>query len=392
MTGTDEYVLTGARVLLPDGRLEPGAVHVRAGLIAGVVPADGTGVGVGPGVRRVGLDGRIVAPGFVDTHVHGGLGLNVMSADVESVRAIGRRLRAAGVTSFVATTASLPFEQILRSVRGLAALTGPTGADGADLLGVHLEGPFLSPEYRGVHQQENLVEPSPARVAGLLDAAGGALRICTIAPELPHAESAVRGVAAAGVRVSVGHTAATFEQAAAAIGWGARRATHLFNAMPPIHHRNPGPVPALLADPSVYLEIVADGLHVAPELIGALAALPGVRERLMLVSDGTDVSGLPDGDHHRWDGTAVRVTGGRAFTPSGGIAGSTSTLIDGVRVLLAAGVPLPVVLNAAARNPARSLGLTDRGVVAAGRRADLIVLDDEATITHTILHGQWERP
>ncbi|SDU60953.1 N-acetylglucosamine-6-phosphate deacetylase [Jiangella alkaliphila] len=393
MTGTDEYVLTGARVLLPDGRLEPGAVHVRAGLIAGVGPADGSGLA--PGVRRVGLDGRIVAPGFVDTHVHGGLGFNVMSADVESVRAIGRRLRAAGVTSFVATTASVPFDRILRSVRGLAALTGPTGADGADgadLLGIHLEGPFLSPDFRGVHQQENLVEPAPARVAALLDAAGPALRICTIAPELPHAESAVRRLTAAGVRVSVGHTAATFEQAAAAIGWGARRATHLFNAMPPIHHRNPGPVPALLADPSVYLEIVADGLHVAPELIGALAALPGVRERLMLVSDGTDVSGLPDGDHHRWDGTAVRVTGGRAFTPSGGIAGSTSTLIDGVRVLLAAGVPLPVVLNAAARNPARSLGLTDRGVVAAGRRADLIVLDEEATITHTIVHGQWERP
>lgn len=390
MTGTDEYVLTGARVLLPDGRLEPGSVHVRAGLIAGVGPADGTGPA--PGVRRVGLDGRIVAPGFVDTHVHGGLGFNVMSADVESVRAIGRRLRAAGVTSFVATTASVPFEPILRSVRGLSALTGPTGADGADLLGVHLEGPFLSADFRGVHQQENLVAPAPARVAALLDAADGALRICTIAPELPHAESAVRRLAAAGVRVSVGHTAATFEQATAAIGWGARRATHLFNAMPPIHHRNPGPVPALLADPSVYVEIVADGLHVAPELIGALAALPGVRERLMLVSDGTDVSGLPDGDRHRWDGTAVRVTGGRAFTPSGGIAGSTSTLIDGVRVLLTAGVPLPVALNAAARNPARSLGLTDRGAVAAGRRADLIVLDDEATITHTIVHGQWERP
>lgn len=388
MSETDEYVLTGARVLLPAGRLERGAVHVRDGLIAGVGAADGAG----PAVERIDLDGRIVAPGFVDTHVHGGLGFNVMSADADAVRSIGRRLRSAGVTSFVATTASVPFDQVLRAVRGLAALTGPTGADGADLLGVHLEGPFLSPDFRGVHRQENLVEPEPALVTELLAAAGGTLRVCTVAPELPHAEYAVRALAGAGVRVSVGHTAATFDQARAAIGWGARRATHLFNAMPSVHHRNPGPVPALLADPSVYLEIVADGLHVAPELIAALAALPGVQDRLMLVSDGTDVSGLPDGDHRRWDGTPVRVTDGRAFTLSGGIAGSTSTLADGVRVLLAAGVPLPIALNAAARNPARSLGLTDRGAVAVGRRADLIVVDDDATITHTIMHGQWERP
>ncbi|RIQ21646.1 N-acetylglucosamine-6-phosphate deacetylase [Jiangella rhizosphaerae] len=388
MPQTDEYVLTGGRVLLPDGRLEPGTVHVRAGLIAGVGPVDGAG----PGVERIDLDGRIVAPGFVDTHVHGGLGHNVMSADEPALRAIGRRLRVAGVTSFVATTASVPFDRILHSVRGLAGLLGPTGAGGADLVGIHLEGPFLSPDFRGVHQREQLVEPEPERIGALLDAAGGALRVCTIAPELPHAESAVRRLAQAGVRVSVGHTAATFEQARAAIGWGARRATHLFNAMPPIHHRSPGPVPALLADASVYLEIVADGLHVAPELIAALAALPGVRDRLMLVSDGTDVSGLPDGDHHRWEGTPVRLTGGRAFTSSGGIAGSTSTLADGVRVLLAAGVPLPVALNAAARNPARSLGLTDRGAVVIGRRADLVVLDDEAAISLTIMHGQWELP
>ncbi|TDE15860.1 N-acetylglucosamine-6-phosphate deacetylase [Jiangella asiatica] len=388
MSETDEYVLTRARVLLPDGRLEPGSVHVRAGVIAGVLAAHGAG----RDVQRIDLDGRIVAPGLIDTHVHGGLGFNVMSADGDVVRAIGRRLRAAGVTSFVATTASVPFEQILRSVRGLAALTGPTEADGADLLGIHLEGPFLSPDFRGVHRRENLIEPEPARIAELLAAAGGALRICTVAPELPHAESAVRTLTEAGVRVSVGHTAATFEQARAAVGWGARRATHLFNAMPSIHHRNPGPVPALLADEAVYLEIVADGLHVAPELIGALAAMPGVRDRLMLVSDGTDVSGLPDGEHRRWDGTEVQVSGGRAFTRAGGIAGSTSTLIDGVRVLLTAGVPLEIALTAAARNPARSLGLADRGAVAVGHRADLIVVDDDATIAHTIMHGQWERP
>lgn len=391
MPGTDEYVLTGGRVLLPDGRLEAGAVHVRAGLIAAAGPSDDAA----PGVERIDVDGLIVAPGLVDTHVHGGLGHNVMSADADSVAAIGRRLRAAGVTSFVATTASVPFDRVLQSVRGLAGLTGPAGPGGADLLGVHLEGPFLSPDFRGVHQQEHLVEPSPERVAALLDAAGGAggaLRVVTVAPELPHAESAVRTLAAAGVRVSVGHTAATFEQTRAAVEWGARRATHLFNAMPPIHHRSPGPVPALLAAESVHLEVVADGLHVAPELLGALAALPGVRDRLMLVSDGTDVSGLPDGDHHRWDGTPVRMTGGRAFTHTGGIAGSTSTLIDGVRVLLAAGVPLPLALDTAGRHPARSLGLTDRGAVAAGLRADLIVVDDEAAIIHAILHGQWERP
>ncbi len=377
------YALVGGRVLLPDGRLEVATVEVVDGRIARVAEGDARPTA---GLDAHDVTGRIVAPGLIDTHVHGRLGRHVMMASREAIDAIGRVLLGYGVTSFVGATATVEYGRLMRAVADLATLVGPVDG-GAELLGIHVEGPFLSPSRRGVHPAEQLVTPTPERLDALLAAAGPALRICTLAPELDGADQAIRRLVAADVRVSVGHTAATFAQTAAAIDAGVTRATHVFNGMPPIHHREPGPVVALLADPRVRVELVADGVHVAPELVAVLLRSPGLAGRVMLVSDGTDVAGLPDGEHRRWEGTPVVLRDGRAFTLTGGVAGSTATVLDGVRLAVAHGVEPRLALAAASHVPADSLGLTDRGRVDVGRWADLVVFSAELEIVTTILHG-----
>ena len=379
--------LVGAQVLLPDGRLAVASIEIVDGRIARVVEGD-----YAPSSETVthALEGLIASPGMIDTHVHGQLGRNAMSATRTSIDVIGRSLLARGTTSFVAGTATVDYERLMRSVVGLAGLVGPVEA-GAELLGIHLEGPFLSPNRRGVHQLSHLVDPTPERVDALLEAAGAALRICTIAPELDGAREAIRRLVGAGVRVSAGHTDASFTRTAEAVAQGISRATHLFNGMAPVHHRNPGPVPALLADPRVHLELVADGVHVAPELVGLLLQTPGLRERVVIVSDGTDVAGLPDGDYQRWEGTPVLIRDGRAETPEGMMAGGTGSVLDGVRLAVRQGIAKEVALAAGSHTPAASLGLADRGQVAVGQWADLLVLTEELDVEMTILHGELQR-
>lgn len=370
-------------MLLPDGRLAPAAIEVAAGRIVRVDEGD---VDIPADVPTFDLTGRIVSPGMIDTHVHGRLGHNVMAATRSSVDVIGRALLTQGTTSFVGATATVEYGRMMACVAELAALTGPVSG-GAELLGIHLEGPFLSPARRGVHPAEHLVHPTPERLDVLLKAAGAALRICTLAPEIDGEGMAIRGLVAAGVQVSVGHTDATFAGAAQAIEHGATRATHIFNAMPPIHHRTPGPVPALLADPRVFIELIADGVHVAPELVAVLLEAPGLQGRILLASDGTDVAGLPEGPHRRWEGTPVVIREGRSETPDGGVAGGTSSVLDGVRLAVGQGVPIEVALAAGTHTPAVSLGLTDRGRVQVGLWADLLVLSEALDIERTVLHG-----
>ncbi|WP_207123612.1 N-acetylglucosamine-6-phosphate deacetylase [Actinocatenispora comari] len=378
----DGVALVGARVLRSDGRLEPASIEIEDGRIARVVE----GAEATAGRIRYDLAGRIVAPGMIDTHVHGRLGHHVMSATRASVDVIGRALLAHGTTSFVAATATVEYGRLLGAVTGLAGLVGPVEA-GAELLGIHLEGPFLSPVRRGVHPLAHLVAPTPERLDALLEAAGAALRICTLAPELDGASEAIKRLVAAGVRVAAGHTDASYARTAEAVAEGVTRATHLFNGMPPVHHRKPGPVPALLADPRVRVELVADGVHVAPELVGVLLRAPDLRGRVMFVSDGTDVAGLADGPHRRWEGTPVVIRGGAATTLAGAVAGGTGTVLDGVRLAVDQGVPVEVALAAGSHVPADSLGLTDRGRIAPGQWADLLVLTETLDIETTILHG-----
>lgn len=383
--GGKQCMIINAHALLPHGQFRGVDLRIRDGYITDV--NEPGSIQIQRDDQVIDVAGNYLVPGFIDTHVHGARGHNVMSGQTKSLQEISRHLGQLGVTAFVGATASVGFATLAQSVSLASGLVG-RDLPGAEFLGLHLEGPFLNPAHRGVHQEANLLTPTPALLNELIGAAGGHLMICTLAPELEGGLAAVEQLTRSGVIVSVGHTGADYATTGQAIAAGARRGTHIFNAMPPLHHREPGPVLALLRDERVFLEIVADGLHVDLDLLAGLFEQPAIAQRLMLVSDGTDVTGLPDGPARRWEGTEVELKSGRAFTPSGGVAGSTGSVIESVRNLVNHQVPLELALHAAATAPATSLGLVERGAIAAGKRADFAILSQDLNVTRTMVAGR----
>lgn len=381
---TDRCVIAGGTVLLPDGRLEDRDVVLEDGRILALeVPGRATPAGA----EVVDASGCVVAPGFVDTHVHGGLGENFMNGTAEAAVTISRHLAAGGVTSCLAATTTTGPDALRTALRHIADRCGPVPG-GIEVLGIHLEGPFLRPEFRGVHVPEHVRPPVRAELDRLWDAAGSALRVVTLAPEIPGGREALTFFAERGVAVSVGHSGADYAETRAAIAAGVSRATHLWNGLPPLHHRAPGPVLALLESPGVFVELVADGRHVAAEVLRFTVGVAG-RDRVVLVSDGTDVAGLPDGPHRRWEGTDVVVTDGISRTLSGGVAGGVVPMAGGVRFLVQyCDVPLADALVMAAATPAASVGAITKGSLAPGKDADVVVLGEDLSIIRTVARGR----
>ncbi|RJK96537.1 N-acetylglucosamine-6-phosphate deacetylase [Vallicoccus soli] len=369
-------------------RTSPGWVRLRGGLVEEV----GTGRDPHPSTRRVPLAGHRLAPGFVDQHVHGGDGAEVNVADPADLPAALARITAFharhGTTGLLATTVSDTHERLTALVRGISAAREDGGRpSGARVLGAHLEGPYLSPARCGAQDPAVLRPADPAELEELLEP--GAVRLVTLAPELPGAEKAVRRLVEAGVVASLGHTDADHATAGEAFGWGMASVTHLFNAMPGLHHRRPGPVAAALERPDVTVELVADGVHVHPSVLRlAFAAAPG---RVALVTDAMAAAGLPDGDY-ALGGLRVRREGRRVVLVGedgapGAIAGSVLTMRDAVACAVGAGVPVADALAAASATPARLLGLPHAGRVAPGAPADLVVLDDALEVRLTLVGG-----
>lgn len=372
---TAPEILTGTETLRP-GWLEVDGARVVA-----------TGGGTPPRPADLHLAGSTLVPGFVDTHVHGGGGASFSDATDGATRAAaGLHLRH-GTTTLVASLVSADAGTLRTQVEELSAQV----ADGL-LAGIHLEGPWLAARRCGAHEPSALRAPDLTELDDLLDVAAGAIRMVTLAPELPGALEAVRRLVDAGAVAAVGHTDGTYDDARAAVEAGVTVATHLFNAMRPVHHREPGPVVALLEDERVTLEMITDGTHLHPALYRQVLAAAGV-DRVSLVTDAMAAAGMPDGDY-RLGRLAVEVAGGVArLAGADTIAGSTATMDQLFRFAVAHGGPdRDAALQAAVRQtsvgPARSLGLPSP-VLTAGAAADLVVLDASLAVTRVMRRGTW---
>ena len=375
-------ILSAGQVVTPARILAPGWLLLDGDRIVEV------GEGAPPRAADVDLADATISPGFVDLHVHGGGGASFDAGTTDAAEVVAAAHLAHGTTSMAASLVTDTPDRMAAAVRELGQLV----RDGR-LAGVHLEGPWLSPQRSGAHQPGSLAHPEPSVVESLLAAGDGAVRMVTLAPELPGGVDAVRRLAAAGVVAAVGHTDATYDETRAALDAGARVGTHLFNAMRPLHHRDPGPVGALLDGP-VDVELIADGVHLHPAVLRTVfAAKPG---RCILVTDAMAASGAPDGDY-RLGPMAIEVREGVARLASedgdGAIAGSTLTMDAAVRFAVrTAGLPLLDVVHAATTAPAAAWGLSDVGAIEAGRRADLVVLDAGLGVVRVMRAGVWQVP
>jgi len=346
-----------------------------------------------PGTDEFDARRLTAVPGFVDVHIHGAAGHDVMEATPEALAAVAGSIVRHGTTSFVATTVSTSVDQMVGTLTGLAraihfqtrAASG-TASPAAECLGVHLEGPFLSPARRGVHPQDQLIFPTAALLERFLAAADGCARILTLAPELPGSGETIRAACRAGLRVAVGHTDATFEETSRAIEWGAQHAVHVFNAMRPFSHRETGVIGAVLTDARVTAEVIADGVHVDDPALHILLAVKGL-ERVILVTDATAATGMPDGTY-RLGSIEVTVSGGVCRNREGHLAGSTLTMDRAVRKIVALGFPLSAAVQMAAVNPARLLGIAGKkGLLSQGADADIVLLDDALQVTCVFARG-----
>ncbi|MER7000218.1 N-acetylglucosamine-6-phosphate deacetylase [Streptomyces sp. NPDC000410] len=372
----DRMVLTGARVVLPTGIVENGRVIVEGTRIAGDAPADAPGVD---------LSGHWLVPGFVDMHNHGGGGASFTSGSAEDVLTGVRTHHEHGTTTMVASTVTGDMDFLTRRAGFLSELV-----EQGDLAGIHFEGPFISPCRKGAHSEQLLRDPDPAEVRKLLDAARGTARMVTLATELPGGIESVRLLAEHGVIAAIGHTDATYEQTIEAIEAGATVATHLFNAMPALGHRAPGPIAALLEDERVTVELINDGTHLHPAAL-ELAFHRAGAARAAFITDAMDAAGFGDGVYHLGP-LEVEVKDGVARLVEGGsIAGSTLTLDTAFRRAATVDrLPVEDIVRAISANPARLLGVYDRvGSLEPGKDADLVVLDADFTLKGVLRKGAW---
>lgn len=372
MSASAANAVSGRLVL--DDRVVAGRLIISDGHIAAVEPDDAA------------MGGPYVAPGFVDVHVHGWGGHDAMG-DRAALDGMARALLRRGVTSFLPTAVTSPLPELVAFAERVRTWLPEAPADGAEPLGFNLEGPFLAAARRGAHDAAHLVVPGDMPRPGLEPLIGG-LRLVTVAPELPGATDLIAWLAGRGVASSLGHSAATFEDAVAGYAAGARSATHLFNAMSGIDHRSPGLALAALLDDAVYVELIADGIHVDAAVWGLITRLKPA-DRLLLVSDAVALAGTGDG-RGRIGGLAVDVAGGRVtLAGTSTLAGSVIALDSAVRNVVAAGTPLWAAVAAASRNPLALLGVADRGRIAAGLRADLVELDDDLRVRRVMRAGTW---
>jgi N-acetylglucosamine-6-phosphate deacetylase len=380
-------VLAGADVVLAQGIRSPATLIIEGDRITDVVPGSKS---AGTAAQHYDLSGYVLVPGFIDVHVHGVDGSDVLDAP-DALTKIAAGLPKYGVTAFCPTTVACSAAVLERTLDSVRHLRAQPSALGAQVIGAHLESNFVNPEYKGAQPGEYLYRPSSEEAEPILREilrSRQSVSVVTLAPELDGALDMIPSLAEAGIRVSLGHSGASFEIAAAAVDAGARHATHLFNRMPPLHHRDPGLAGAVLTRDEVAAEIICDGMHVRSPMIQIAIAAKGP-DRIMAITDGTAASGLGEGGVASLGGRRICVRHGAAYLDDGTMAGSVATMDLVFRFLVQhVGLSLSAASRLCSNTPAAALALHDRGAIVTGGVADLVVLDRELAVKQTYVAGR----
>lgn len=380
-------LLHAGRALTPTTELTDAGILIRDGVIEEIGPR--SGIHLPAGATEISAQDKTAIPGFVDVHIHGAGGRDVMEGSDEALTGVTRTAARHGTTSIVATTVTASADDTIRGVSGIARYISQqheTDEARAEVLGIHFEGPFISPARRGVHPREWLQLPSADMLEKLLHAAAGHAQILTLAPELLGAMPCIDAAHNAGMVVAFGHTDATYEQTRAAIAHGAHHAVHVYNAMRPFSHRDSGVIGAVLTSPEVTAELIADGVHVEETAMKILLQAKGP-ERMILISDGISATGMPDGKYILGK-FEVTVSGGICRNAEGKLAGSTLTLDRALRNIVGLGVRLPDAVRMLTLNPATLLGIEfKKGALRTGADADIVLLDEGLQLTNVWARG-----
>ena len=360
-------------VFTEECRFEPLSVLTEDGDITGVLPADAM---IKYGGEVVDASGCYVVPGLTDIHFHGCAGHDLCEGTAEAISSIAEFEYSQGVTTICPATMTLPDEDIAEILRTAGEYTkNSADKDRAKLIGVHLEGPFISPEKCGAQKKELIQPPSTDKLRAWQSISGGLIKLVTIAPETDGAIECIRQLSGS-MRFSLGHTSCDYDTAVEAFGAGADHITHMYNAMPPFNHRAPSLIGAAFDTAGVFAEIICDGVHVSETAVRAAFRLFG-DDRMILISDSMEAAGMPDGEY-QLGGQRVSVKGNRAVLSDGTLAGSVTPLADCLRTAVEMGIPLESALKAATINPCRSIGEDKKyGSISVGKAAHILLLDRE---------------
>ncbi|MEK4298262.1 N-acetylglucosamine-6-phosphate deacetylase [Oceanobacillus sp. FSL W8-0428] len=327
-------------------------------------------------------------PGFIDSHIHGGYGVDIMDATPEALQILANKLPSEGTTSYLATTITQSDEEISNALRNVSVWTVDQQNQGADLVGVHLEGPFVEVSKAGAQPMQYITEPNLNKFLTWQKDANGQIRTITMAPEHDKTGNFIKTLYKSGVNVSAGHTDASFGQIKNSIQFGVRQLTHLCNAMNGIHHRDIGAVGAAFQLKDLHAELISDGIHVVPEMLQLIFDNIG-SDRIIMITDSMRAKGLEDGKYEL-GGQPVEVKNGQATLDNGSLAGSILKMIDAVKIMLKLdGVELEDIVKMTSVNPAKQIGLFDRkGSIETGKDADFVLLNDQLDIVYTICKGK----
>jgi N-acetylglucosamine-6-phosphate deacetylase len=379
-----KLLLRNAALVVPDRIIQRGTILIEDGVISAI---DESNVVDASGAESIDLSGTTILPGFIDFHIHGAVGVDVMAATPDGLQEVSRYLASQGVTAWVPTFVPASDENYASAIDAIAEAMRSSDNTSARVLGVHYEGPFVNSAQCGaLHVEYFKTYANPADLDRLPVVGESAVRMITLAPEVDGGVELVRELKRRGWVISIGHTRASLDVLDQAFKAGARHMTHFMNAMAPLHHRNPGPIAWGLANEDVSIDMIADGIHLDPFMLRLLLQIKGMKA-ISLISDAIAAAGKGDGAYNIW-GETISVKNGRTANASGSIAGSVISMLDAVRLLLSLGVSYVDVAQLASTNPARLLGLSDeRGTLSPGKRADLVALSSNGSLHLTLIAG-----